>query len=187
MMNRYRLWKISRRAKPDAAFLARLECALRERGAFASGVRTMPAWRLATAACVVVLTFGVGASAYAYSSDEVLPDHALYPLREYVEGMEERVALRAERKAAIQRKHLERKLEEVRRIQERRSLIEDRLLERVEQALESGLDERRPSHEIREEVIREIRAVDARELPPKARIQIRRIQTRFERMERPER
>ena len=68
-------------------------------------------------------------------------------------------------------------------MQERRSLIEDRLLERVERVLESGLDERRPSSEIREDVMREIRAIDAQELPLKVRIQIQRIQTRFERME----
>ncbi|MEK7473603.1 MAG: hypothetical protein AAB668_02670 [Patescibacteria group bacterium] len=183
MMNRYRLWKISRRAKPDAAFETCLRRTLAERGAFATGVRTAPAWRFATAVCVFALMFSVGTSAYAYSSDEVLPDHTLYPLREYVEGVEERVVSKVEIKDVIRRKHLERKLKEIRRMQERRSLIEDRLLERVERVLESGLDERRPSSEIREDVMREIRAIDAQELPLKVRIQIQRIQTRFERME----
>jgi hypothetical protein len=185
MMNRYRLWKISRRAKPDAAFLSQLEAALHARGARFAYIRITPVWRMAAVACSVVFLLGIGTSSYAYASENVLPDHPLYPLREYVEAAEERLAATPAGKAAIQRKHLERKLEEVRRIQERRSPVEDQLLERVEQALESGLDERRPSHEIREEVMREIRAVDALELPPKARIQIRRIRTRFERMERP--
>ncbi|MCR4256761.1 MAG: DUF5667 domain-containing protein, partial [Candidatus Uhrbacteria bacterium] len=146
-------------------------------------IRFSPAWRMAAVACSVVLLFGVGTSSYAYASENVLPDHPLYPLRESVEAAEERLVFHPVAKAAIQQKHLERKLQEVRRMREHRSQIEDRLLERVERALESGLNERRTSHEIREEVIREIRAVDVRELPPRARVQIKRIRTRFERME----
>ncbi len=185
MMNRYRMWKIARRAKPDAAFLSQLEATLHARGARVASTRISPAWRMVAVACSVVFLLGIGTSSYAYASENVLPDHPLYPLREYVEAAEERLAIRPAVKAAIQRKHLERKLEEVRRIQERRSPAEDRLLERVEQTLETGLDEQRPSHEIREEVIREIRAVDRRELPPQARVQIERIEKRFERMEKP--
>ncbi len=179
---RYRLWKFARRAKPDVAFLARLETELRDHGAFVREPRRLPVWRLATAACAVVLAFGAGAGAYAYSSDEVLPDHPLYPVREYVEGMEERAALTAEARARVQRKHLERKLEEVRRLQERRSRLHDRLLDRVESVLEEGLEERRPPEEIRTDAIRVMRSVDEAELPERARVQLQRLRTRLESM-----
>ncbi|MCR4256154.1 MAG: hypothetical protein NUW08_00415, partial [Candidatus Uhrbacteria bacterium] len=69
MMNRYRLWKISRRAKPDAAFLSQLEATLHARGARVSSIRFSPAWRMAAVACSVVLLFGVGTSSYAYASE----------------------------------------------------------------------------------------------------------------------
>lgn len=182
-MMRYSLWKLSRRAKPDAEFLARLECAMRECGSFSAVRRAVPVWRLATGAYATVLMLGVGTSAYAYMSDDVLPEHPLYPLRETVEALEERVAMTTKAKSAVQRKHLERKLEEVRRMQERRSVAEGELLERVETVLEEGLTTSKSPDEIREELIREIRAVDEERLPAPARANVRRLQKRFEVME----
>lgn len=180
---RYRLWRISGRANPDAAFLARLECAMRGRGALGAARRAIPVRRLATAACAVTLALGVGTSAYAYASDDVLIEHPLYPLREAIEAIEERAAPTAAAKAAVRRKHLERKLEEIRLMQERRSAVEGELLERVETVLEQGLTTSRPHDELREELIREIRSVDEERLPPPARANVRRLQKRFEVME----
>ncbi|KAA0207016.1 hypothetical protein EDM68_00275 [Candidatus Uhrbacteria bacterium] len=179
---RYRLWKIARRAKPDAAFVAHLASRIAQLGSARSPVSWLGAYgfRFAGVAMLVLAVLG-GTAGYAYASDAVLPDHPLYPVREYVEGMEERAARTAEAKAQVQRKHLERKLEEVRRLQERRSRVHDRLLDRVESVLEEGLEERRSPEEIRAELIHVMRGVPEEALPEQARTQIRRIKARFDR------
>ncbi|MCC6563421.1 hypothetical protein IT087_00845 [Candidatus Uhrbacteria bacterium] len=134
MMTRYKLWKMSRRAQPDAAFVARLETTLRERGAIGSR-RVSPLFRMAAAACAVVLVLGGSTASYAYASESVLPDHPLYPLRETVESMEETAALSAEAKAAVQRKFVERRLNEIRIMRDRRLALAPRVITRLRDSM----------------------------------------------------
>lgn len=121
MKTRFKLWQFSRRARPDAEFLARMDEALRERGAVMRGVGSA-AFRLAGAACAFVLVLG-GTTTYAYASESVLPTHPLYSLRETVESFEQSTALDAESKANVQRKLVERRLHEIRVMRNRRLAI----------------------------------------------------------------
>lgn len=177
-MIRYILWKISRRARPDAKFLATMQTQ------FAPKRVIRFAWRLSAAMSALVLSLGLGTSAYAYGSEEILPDHPLYPLREAVETVEERVVRTPALKSAIQRKHLERKLKEVQKVEEKhpefREREEGKLLKEVETALKSGLDEKKSPKEIRREVVKKLRAADKKKLRPRMREQMNRLQDRWE-------
>lgn len=133
MMTRYQLWKISRRAKPDAEFVARLEQALRERGALKQGM-SLFAFRMAVAACAVVLVLS-GTTTYAYASETVLPNHPLYRLREAVESLQESAALSAESKAEVQRQLVERRLNEIRIMRNRRLAILPQTITRLRDSM----------------------------------------------------
>src|SRR3989338_8315308 len=41
----------------------------------------------------IVTMLGAGTATYAYTSDDVVPDHPLYPIREQVERVEEAIAV----------------------------------------------------------------------------------------------
>jgi hypothetical protein len=133
MMIHFKLWQLSRRAQPDAAFVARLDAALRERGAFVGKVGLF-AFRMAGAACALVLVLG-GTTTYAYASESVLPDHPLYSLRETVESLEASTALSTEAKASVQRKLLERRLNEIRVMRGRRLAILPQAVTRLRETM----------------------------------------------------
>lgn len=130
MMIRYKLWKISKRAQPDAAFVARLG------SRFAPQRAPMMIWRMASATLAIVLLLSGGTSAYAYSSDEVLPDHPLYGLRETVESVEEKVAITQDSKQAVQRKLLQRRLKEIQIMRQRKLQVAPVMVNKIQDRLE---------------------------------------------------
>lgn len=133
MMIRFKLWQLSRRAQPDAAFLARMETTLHEHGAFVRGATSL-AFRFAGAACAFALVLG-GTTTYAYASESVLPTHPLYSLRETVETFEQSTALNAESKANVQRKLVERRLNEIRVMRNRRLAILPQAVTRLRESM----------------------------------------------------
>ncbi|MCK9361604.1 DUF5667 domain-containing protein [Patescibacteria group bacterium] len=132
-MTRYELWKISRRARPDAAFVERLASRFTPERAVRFAYRTT--LRIAAAACAFVLVLGGSTASYAYASESVLPDHPLYPLRETVESLEESTALNAEAKTAVQRKFVERRLKEIRIMRDRRLALAPRVITRLRDSM----------------------------------------------------
>jgi hypothetical protein len=88
----------------------------------------------------VILALGTGTGAYAYASDDVLPETRLYPLRERIELVEAFVHSAAPTSlAAIRRKHLERRIREVELMKERRRDIAEHHIERVTTAFEHAI------------------------------------------------
>jgi len=148
-ITRYRLWTISRRATPDADFVARLASRFTPRRAMNF------AMRMSAATTALVLSLGLGTSAYAYTSDDVTPDSPLYAVRTTLEDVEEAVARTPARKQAVQLKLIQRRLHEIQVIEERaprlKEKVETKLLERVEGALKEDL---RPSQRQRLEGIK---------------------------------
>jgi ribonuclease P protein component len=134
MMIRYKLWKMSKRAQPDAAFVARLATRFAPQQPTRSA--HLATVKFATAACAIVLLLSGGTSAYAYSSDEVLPDHPLYGLRETVESVEEKVAITQDSKQAVQRKLLQRRLKEIRSMRQRKLQVAPTLVNKIQDRLE---------------------------------------------------
>ncbi len=84
---------MGKRADPRPAFARAMRADLIVKG-YLPRHPSLRRWmvRHAAAASIILTTMAVGATgAYAYSSDEVLPDHPLYPVRQTLERIEERV------------------------------------------------------------------------------------------------
>lgn len=195
----YKLKKLGRRGKPSKDFVDALEMKLVDKGATVipakAGIQRngwIPAFagmtRFAAAALSIVLVFGIGASAYAYSSEEVTPEHPLYGLRQAVEVAEETVAVTPAWKERVIKKHLERKQKEIQKMLDRNpGLIErpeGKTLMRVEQILKEGVTGTRDPDDIRESILTEMREAQKQDLRPAARFRLKRIEQRLERMQR---
>lgn len=116
---RHELKRLSRLAEPRAAF----QRALRKefvvpRPWFVAVLK--PAF--ATVSIVTML--GAGTATYAYTSDDVLPDHPLYPIREQVERVEEAIAFTPTKRAAIQLKRVKRRVHELEIMAVKRKVIQ---------------------------------------------------------------
>ncbi len=120
-MIRYQLWKISRRARPDAAFLSRLQQRLHSANrmhphASVNSLRMRTdaySLRMAGALGALVLSLSLGTSAYAYTSDDVLPESPLYPLRQAVEVLEKKAAASPKARQTVEQKLLQRRVKEI--------------------------------------------------------------------------
>jgi len=82
---KYNLWRLSRRAEPDREFVTALKRRLQPTSA---KLGWSLVWKTAGVALVAVCALGLGTTGYVYASDDVLPDHPLYPLREKLEDAE---------------------------------------------------------------------------------------------------
>ncbi len=105
-----RLKKLSQHAEPDPRFVraleARLHAQMKPRGWQSPLLRFGAA--LASLVCIVGGTTG----AYAYESEQVVPGHFLYPVRERIEHIEEQIAITPEKRVEVAVKHIERRIHE---------------------------------------------------------------------------
>jgi len=117
-----RLWLSLRRIRQRATLRSterrEIEAYLRKHNAF-EDVRAVGSWvRVFSGVMAAVLVLCVGVSSYAYASEAVLPDTALYPVREVIEQVEVALAV-----TPVQKEKVEKKLE-VRRVKEVEKLTE---------------------------------------------------------------
>jgi hypothetical protein len=183
----YKLKRLGRRGQPSKSFVDALQQKLIEKGAAPARITyQMPMMRYAAAALSIVILFGAGTSAYAYSSDEVTPDHPLYGVRQAVESVEETVAITPAWKERIRQKHLARKQKEIERMLERMPNLKDRpegkVLQRVESILKTGIEEKRDLDDVRDDVLWEIRSAEEARSRAVPRLRLRRIEERLESM-----
>jgi hypothetical protein len=125
-----KLNKISKKAGPSSAYVTRLERTLRTQSGHS--LRWIEWKRVAIASLTGFSLLVSGTGVYAYTSDEVLPDHPLYDLRQEIESAEERIAVTPALKFEVIEKHLRRKERERVRIEQRRRQHEERKEERQE-------------------------------------------------------
>lgn len=105
-----KLDRIGRRANPDREFVRALERRISANLGKKRHLST--AFRLAAGSLAgMTLLFG-STAAYAYTSDDVLPDHPLYPLRETIEQAEDALAPTPQIRAAVRLNLVQRKLKE---------------------------------------------------------------------------
>lgn len=105
-----KLDRIGRRANPDRDFTRALEARIAQ--TIRPKHHLSPAVRVAAGSLAgLTLLFG-STAAYAYSSDDVLPDHPLYPLRESIEQAEDALAPTPTIRAAVRLNIVQRKLKE---------------------------------------------------------------------------
>lgn len=89
----------------------------------------------------IVLIFGSTTSAYAYSSDNVLPHHPLYEVRTQIENVESVLASNDPiRHADVKIKHLEKRVHEIDLMGEREIPIEREDVERVNEAVKQAIE-----------------------------------------------
>lgn len=103
-----KLDRIGRKANPDAAFVRSLKQRI-----VGKPRSVVSHWKKAAVGSITsasLLLLGTGA--FAYSSDVVLPDHPLYPVRQTLEKVEVKLSFTLEQKAKVQLDHLERRLKE---------------------------------------------------------------------------
>lgn len=139
-LTEWRLKRLAGRANPDPGFTRALQKTL----------RTMDAghklfwinWRKLTSVSILtVLVAGSATSVYAYSSNDVLPDSPLYPVREAIENVESATATTPEAKADMQVKLLQRHLEEARLMQLKNKKLPSPQLQKINDELQAAIKE----------------------------------------------
>ncbi len=115
---RVRLWRAARRSSPSSGFLRGLEAKLFPPAELMMlhRVRTL---RYAVVPALLIVSFLGSTGVYAYASDTVLPDHALYPLRQSLEGFEVQIAAVTPMKDRVHLRLLERRAREKRLLEEK--------------------------------------------------------------------
>lgn len=159
----YQLKRLAREAKPDTMFMRDLERRFVQRD-----VSILLSWRMKTATIVasVCSCLLVTTSVYAYTSDNVLPDNPLYPLRESLEETETILAVTPQARVNVQLKQARRRLREASLILEKKKKLSPKATQRFEAKIESAIlnVDKLPSKkadQIREQVI-ELRVTYAR-------------------------
>ncbi|MBP6945584.1 hypothetical protein KBD61_04770 [Patescibacteria group bacterium] len=108
---RVRLWRAARRSSPSSVFLRALEAKLFPPAELIT-LHRLRALRFAVVPALLVVSCLGGTGVYAYASDQVLPDHALYPLRQSLERFEVQIAAVTPMKDRVHLRLLERRARE---------------------------------------------------------------------------
>lgn len=115
---RMRLWRAARRSSPSSGFLRTLEAKLFPPAELVT-LHRLRALRFAAVPAMLIVSFLGSTGVYAYASDEVLPDHALYPLRQSLERFEVQIAAVTPMKDRVHLRLLERRAREKKLLEEK--------------------------------------------------------------------
>jgi hypothetical protein len=138
---RYNLWQEKSRISPDSKFRADLWSKLdakmhAEYGTKHNWFETRAFKFAAVTAALVLVAASTGTGAYAYSSSSVTEGTPLYPVKQQLENLEEKIQLTPEAKARFYLKKIERREAEVAQMNKTRVLKEKiiRVQDKIEQA-----------------------------------------------------
>ncbi|MCC7357227.1 hypothetical protein IT408_01850 [Candidatus Uhrbacteria bacterium] len=112
---RHKLSKISKKANPSRDFVLSLEKRLKQETSH--GLWWIQWSKVATSVACVSVVLGSGTGVYAYTSDEVLPEHPLYGIREQIEHVETKFAFSDQAKAQNELKLLKRRFNEAQKLE----------------------------------------------------------------------
>lgn len=107
---KYKLRQLGRKAEPEKTFVADLYRKIEAE--FEPKQAIIPVWKLAAVPALALIMTLFGTGVYAYASDDVLPGNPLYPVKQGLEKVEEKLAIRKQAKLYVAVKHLERRLKE---------------------------------------------------------------------------
>lgn len=130
-----KLQKIAKKAEPSRDFVLQLEKTLKQDIGH-------PFWWMqwskvaASLACTSVV-LGSGTGVYAYTSDDVLPEHPLYGVREQIEQVETKLAFSDQAKTEVEMKHLKRRVNEAQKLRELRRPLQAAKIETLLQRVQS--------------------------------------------------
>jgi hypothetical protein len=162
---RYNLWQEKSRISPDGKFRANLWFKLDAKMHTGYGTKhhwfEARAFKYAAAAAVFVLVVFTGTGAYAYSSASVTEGTPLYPVKQHLENIEEKIQFTPEAKAHFYLKKIERREAEVVQMKKQQKLMDKitKVQDKIEQAednlikVDKILDEKRSGDSrLREEI-----------------------------------
>lgn len=134
----HQLKQAGRSADPDPRFVHALKARLQTEVGYP--LRWVEGWKWAVGAVTSLSLISSGTGVYAYTSEEVLPEHPLYGLRQAIERVEEVTAFNPEAKALVQVRHLERRVKEHRIANVKRRKLSKGLMQKFEQGLNAVID-----------------------------------------------
>ena len=113
-----KLRKIGEKTSPDKAYVSALQKTLQTQVGH-------PMWwvewkKIAIVSLTSFSLIAGGTGVYAYSSDDVTPDHPLYALRQEIESVETSVAVTPEERTHVEQKHQQRRDHEQQVMEERK-------------------------------------------------------------------
>lgn len=135
----HKLKKLASAADPTPEFSRALE--RRIRSEIGHPLWWIKGWKVAVSSVTVVSLLGSGTGVYAYSSNDVTPDHPLYGLRTAIEKVETRVAQTPVDKARVRLKHLARRVDEQKVMQAHNKPVPKQLIQEIEKKLDKQIDE----------------------------------------------
>lgn len=123
MKTKWKLRRVSRRGAPDRSTRAAMRQKLQQAGYLPDRSSWAYARTIAVVSTVVMLSIAGATSTYAYVSDDVLPDHPLYSVRQGIEHAQIALAVTADAKARVHEEQLTRRLKEVADMQKQKRVI----------------------------------------------------------------
>jgi hypothetical protein len=134
-----KLKKLGHKADPDPAFLRALEKQLKQKSGH--GAWWIQGWKFALGGVTAVSLLSGATGVYAYSSDDVTPDHPLYGVRTTIEDVEMTLATTPEQKARVKINHLERRVHEQKTLQSKHKTVLKEVIQNIEKEVDSQIDE----------------------------------------------
>ncbi|MEO5927425.1 MAG: DUF5667 domain-containing protein [Patescibacteria group bacterium] len=135
-----KLGRIAKTASPDRTFVRGLELKLKARMPHRASRSLL--WKSAVGSLTGITLLLSGTGVYAYTSDDVTSDSALYPVRTGIEQVEQSIAVFPNVKAAVALHLLKRRIKEQQILIKRQRAItqeqETRFFQTVERAIEAG-------------------------------------------------
>lgn len=132
-----RLWltlrRLRQKATPRSDERGAMEAYLRKNGAFSTERMGWSYGRSFAIALVIVLIVSISVSSYAYASEAVLPDTVLYPVRQALEVVQTKLAVTPAQKEKVQEKIVERRVKEVKKLEELKRPVPVKLKKLVEE------------------------------------------------------
>jgi uncharacterized protein DUF5667 len=133
-----KLKNLARHADPHPTFERSL--GLRLKADMGHPMWWMQGWKWVTSSVLMVSLIGSGTGVYAYSSDDVLPEHPLYRVRQAIEQVEERTAVSPQKKAIVQLRRLKRRLQEQRLMKAKNRRVSKQLVQDFEERLDHVIE-----------------------------------------------
>ncbi len=131
---RHKLERIGRRVRLDSDFEATMRKQFEQSGYLQPSYALPLHWKTAAASVGSIFCLLTGTVTYAYTSDNVIPQTTLYPIRIAVEEVETQLAQTPQKKGLVALKHLRRRVSEAAKLQALRRQIP----ESHRQALKAG-------------------------------------------------
>lgn len=163
LKTRYNLYKAKKSLAPDSHFKANLLKQLNT--VWDNTYNTKYAWyqtvffKHATGFATMVLMAGsLGTGAYAYTSPEVTQDSLLYPIKEKLENIEEKIQITPEAKAKFYLKKIERREAEIVVVKKQNSKTK----EKIEKIIDKQIEQVEKRLEVAEKDLEKVKSTDSK-------------------------